>query len=309
LLLLEIKRFYKLGKKLNKSIVDENITIEDFLVKNNFSNEVCDLHIYPLISSIWSSNITDVRKFPLNSFLNFFNNHGLFNLSNRPKWKSVKGGSNTYIKTLIKKNLFNYTTNFNIKKIVRKNDKIFIIDNEDNEKIFDKIVFATHANQIIDLLEDPTLEEVETFSNFQYTNNKAYLHTDETLMPKNKKAWSSWNFLQDANKDQFSLTYWMNKLQNINKIKNYFVSINPNQKPDSLIDVTIFKHPIFDKKTINAQKKLGKMQGKHNTFYCGSYCGYGFHEDGIQSSAYVASKLGINLPWKRNINFKSRLSY
>ena len=309
LLLFEIKKFYKVGKKLNKNNINQSITIEEFVKKNNFSDEICNFHIYPLISSIWSANINDVKKFPLISFLNFFNNHGLFNLSKRPQWKFITGGSNNYIEALIKKNLFIFNTNFKIKKIIRTNEKIYLIDKNDNKQIFDKIVFATHANQIIDLLDKPTLEEVDIFSNFQYTKNKAYLHTDDNFMPKNKTAWSSWNFLQDFKKNKFSLTYWMNRLQKINKIQNYFVSINPYKEPNNVINCTTFYHPIFNQNTINAQKKLGKIQGKQNSFYCGSYCGYGFHEDGIQSAAFIAKKLGINLPWKRDENFKNRLHY
>ena len=308
-LLLEIKKFYNFGKNLNKNDIDEQTSVEEFLKKNNFSNAICDYHIYPLISSIWSSNITDVKQFPLTSFINFFNNHGLFNISKRPQWKFVVKGSNSYIEALIKKNLFIFNTNFKIKKIIRDNDKIIIIDNDNNEQVFHNIIFATHANQIINLLDNPTMEEIDIFSKFQYTKNRAYLHTDENFMPKNKIAWSSWNFLQDVKKNQFSLTYWMNRLQKIDKIKNYFVSINPSYKPNSIIDSHIFEHPVFNLETINAQKKLGKMQGLENTFYCGSYCGYGFHEDGIQSAAYIATKLGVDLPWKRDVNYKNRLPY
>jgi len=308
-LLLEIKKLYKLGKTLNKKKIDEKITIEEFLKHNNFSDNVGNLHIYPLISSIWSSDIKNVKKFPLISFLNFFENHGLFNITNRPQWKFILGGSYNYIDTLIKKDLFTYNTNYKIKNIKRKNNKIYILNSSNNEKVFDKIIFATHADQIIDLLESPTKDEKNIFTNFQYTKNDAYLHSDEILMPKNKKVWSSWNFLQDIDEDRFSLTYWMNKLQNIQKSKNFFVSINPKIIPNNIIDVTNFEHLIFNNKVLIAQKKLGTIQGVQNTFYCGSYCGYGFHEDGIQSAAYICTKLGINLPWKRGRHFNNRLPY
>lgn len=310
LLLLEIKKFYKFCKKLNENnIIDQNITIEEFLKKNKFSNEVCNFHIYPLISSIWSSNLKDVKKYPLIFFINFFNNHGLFNFKNRPQWKFVSGGSYNYIEALIKKKLFKFKTSCKIKKIMRNNEKIQLIDINDNKQIFDKVIFATHADQVIKLLDEPTALEINIFSSFQYTKNRAFLHTDENFMPKNKTAWSSWNFLQDISKDQFSLTYWMNRLQKINKLTNYFVSINPNKEPNNFIDRIIFEHPVFNRETLNAQKKLGKIQGEKNTFYCGSYCGYGFHEDGIQSAAYIAENLGVDLPWKRDDNFKKRLSY
>jgi predicted NAD/FAD-binding protein len=129
-------------------------------------------------------------------------------------------------------------------------------------------------------------------------------------MPKKKLAWSSWNFLQnELINHNFSLTYWMNRLQKIDDPQNYFVSINPHIEPSSLIDRTFFEHPIFNMKTLDAQKKLGLIQGNQNTFFCGSYCGYGFHEDGIQSAAYVAKKLNIELPWKRSYDYKNRLTY
>ena len=122
-LLLEIRKFYKICRKLNNNNIDKNITIDHFLNENNFSNEIANYHIYPLISSIWSSNFEDVKKFPLTSFLHFFNNHGLFNLTKRPQWKFVSGGSSKYIDAIINKDLFNFSTNFKIKKIIRKNEK------------------------------------------------------------------------------------------------------------------------------------------------------------------------------------------
>ena len=309
LLLFEIRRLYKIGREFDLNF-REDLTIEEFLLMNNFSNEIREFHIYPLISSIWSNNTKDVKDFPLISFLQFFNNHGLFSFNNRPRWKFVSGGSYSYVEALIKKNLFKYSTNFQIKKIMRNNSKIQIIDNNDKIQVFDKVVFATHADQAIKLLQNPTISEKNVLSIFQYTKNKAYLHSDERLMPKKKLAWSSWNFLQNIHKnDNFSLTYWMNKLQKINDSINYFVSINPMIDPIKIIDQTVFEHPIFNIDTVKAQKKLSSIQGQLNTFYCGSYCGYGFHEDGIQSAAYIAEVLNVKLPWNRDKNFKSRLNY
>ena len=309
LLLFEIRRLYKKGREFDLNFKDD-LTIEDFLLMNNFSNEIREFHIYPLISSIWSNNTKDVKNFPLISFLQFFNNHGLFSFNNRPKWKFVSGGSYSYVEALIKKNLFKYSTNFQIKKIMRNDGKIQIIDNNDQMQIFDKVVFATHADQALKLLENPSANEKEVLSIFQYTKNKAYLHSDERLMPQKKLAWSSWNFLQNIRKnDDFSLTYWMNRLQKINDSINYFVSINPIIEPIKIIDKTIFEHIIFNIETVKVQKKLSSLQGHLNTFYCGSYCGYGFHEDGIQSATHIAEILNVKLPWNRDKNFKGRLSY
>jgi len=309
-LLIEIRRLYKISKKIDINKLYENLTIEEFLKNNNFSKEIRDLHIYPMISSIWSTNYKDVKNFPFLSFLNFFKNHGLFDLNNRPQWKFVTGGSYNYIKKIINKNLFKYYKNFKIKKILRENDKIQIIDINNEITIFDKVVFATHADQAIKLIDKLSNLERQILSKFKYTINKAYLHSDKNLMPKKLNAWSSWNFLQNLqNKNNFSLTYWMNNLQNINDTNNYFVSINPSIKPNNIIDQTKFEHPIFNIETSIEQKKIGLIQNYKNTFYCGSYCGYGFHEDGIQSAAYIAEKLKINLPWKRSNKFVSRLNY
>ena len=309
-LIFEILRLYKTGKNINLETIADNLTIEDFLSKNKFSKEVRDFHIYPMISSIWSSNIKDVKNFPFISFLHFFNNHGLFNIGKRPNWRFVSGGSYRYVEALINKKKFKFTTNCKIKKIIRKDNKVTLLKDNGKLEVFDKIVFATHADQSLKLLDDPTDLENNILSKFNYTKNKAYLHSDDKLMPNKKLAWSSWNFIQNENLNHnFSLTYWMNRLQKIDCPENYFVSINPHIEPRNIIDYTFFEHPIFNTETLSAQKNLGLIQGSQNTYFCGSYCGYGFHEDGIQSAAYVAKKLDVELPWKRSYDYKSRLIY
>ena len=160
------------------------------------------------------------------------------------------------------------------------------------------------------LLDNPSSKEFEILSKFNYSKNYAYLHSDNKLMPKRKTTWSSWNFLGQTNSEEnFSLTYWMNQLQNLNTKKNYFVSINPFNLPNDCYDETVFEHPIFDLTTLSAQKRINEIQGSMNTWFCGSYCGYGFHEDGIQSAAYISNLLGISLPWNRPSNFINRLQF
>ena len=303
----EILKLYRICKKLysTKDLID-NISIEEFLKKNNFSKFVKDYHIYPMISSIWSSNSEKAKQFPLKSFIEFFSNHGLFNIISRPQWKYIKNGSNNYIKKLINKDMFSYETNFKIKSIKRENDKIKILS---SNKIysFDKLVLATHADQALSLIDKPTEDEQNLLSTFKYSKNLAVLHSDTTHMPQRKLSWSSWNFIKKSDSDNFSLTYWMNKLQNLPSKKNYFVTINPSKLPKNIIDQTIFEHPIFSLETLKAQKELYKIQGKKNTYFCGSYFGYGFHEDGIQSAASLCKYLDVDLPWKRNKNFISRV--
>ena len=307
-MLKEIHRFFKLCNSINLEKDLLNTTLSTFLDQNNFSNYVRRFYINPMISSIWSSNLSDIENFPLVSFINFFKNHGLFNLKQRPKWKYVVGGSKKYIDALISLKLFKYSTNFAIQSIDRKEKNIEIVDYSNKKYLFDKLVFATHADQVLSLLKEPSKREIEILSKFKYTKNIAYLHTDNRLMPKKKIAWSSWNYIQNLNnKDVFTLTYWMNNLQKLQTKNNYFVTINPPFEPHNVLDKTVFEHPIFSIQTLVAQKRFLEIQGYKNSFFCGSYLGYGFHEDGIQSAAYIAKLMGIELPWKRKDIFSNRL--
>ena len=173
-----------------------------------------------------------------------------------------------------------------------------------------KVILATHADQALKILDKPSDNEINILSKFKYSKNYAYLHSENNLMPKRKSIWSSWNFLGSKNNiNSFSLTYWMNLLQNLNSKTNFFVSINPFETPKHYYDKTIFEHPIFNLETLSAQKKINEIQGYKNTWFCGSYCGYGFHEDGIQSSAYIANLLNVNLPWKKSANHFTRLQF
>ena len=280
------------------------------MIKFNYSKKIKELHIYPIVSSIWSCNKNKVKKFPLISFINFFNNHRLFNFINRQQWKFVKGGSHKYIKAIISKNLFNYKINKCVKKILRDRDKITIIFNDNERFIVDKIILATHADQALNILNEPSQNEIQILSKFKYSKNYAYLHSDNAFMPRHKTAWSSWNFQGKNNDDQsFSLTYWMNLLQNLQSQKNFFLSINPSYIPNHCHDKTTFEHPIFSLETLSAQKKINKIQGNTNTWFCGSYCGYGFHEDGIQSAIYVANLLVLKYLGIGPLNFFDRLQF
>jgi len=305
----EIYRFYKLCKYTTLDKITNNYTIEDFLQKNHFSSYLKELHIYPLISSIWSANQTDIRNFPLKLFLNFFNNHDLFNFKDRPQWKFVQGGSNSYIKKIIGLNKFSFSLNTKIDKIIRSENNIKIINNAE-EIVFDYMIIATHADQALQIINNPTKKEKAILSKFDYTKNRAYLHSDRSMMPKNSKTWSSWNFIKSEKANtNFTLTYWMNNLQKLETSKEYFVTINPEKIPKNTHNETFFTHPKFNLQTMKSQSKLKDLQGINNTFFCGAYHGYGFHEDGIQSAVYISKMLGVDIPWKRDNKFYNRLLY
>jgi len=305
----EIYCFYKLCKNTNLDNINNDFTVEDFLQNNKFSSYLKKLHVYPLISSIWSTNQKDVSNFPLKLFINFFNNHDLFNIKDKPQWKFVHGGSNSYIKKIIELNRFSFSLNTKIDKIIRSEKNIKIIKNNE-EVVFDYIIIATHADQALQIINNPTKNEKEILSKFEYTKNRAYLHSDKSMMPKNKKTWSSWNFIKGEKDDiNFTLTYWMNNLQKLETSKEYFVTINPEKTPENTHNETFFTHPKFNLETMKSQSKLKDLQGDKNTFFCGAYHGYGFHEDGIQSAVYVSKMLDADIPWKRDNNFYNRLLY
>ncbi len=306
-MIFEINRLYSICDKLEINNKNSKKTLDEFLNENKFSNYLKNYHILPMISSIWSSDIDEVKNFPLITFINFFKNHSLFKFKNRPKWKYVFGGSNEYIKKLINLNLFKYSTNFKVSKIIRENNTINIFDNNNKYYSYNKLVLATHADQVLSILDDPEDIELKIFKKFRYSKNTAYLHTDISLMPYSKSSWSSWNFLNRSINTKFTLTYWMNLLQKLPTKKNYFLTVNPYKEPNHIINQTIFEHPIYSLDVIAAQKEIMKIQGLNNTYYCGAYLGYGFHEDGIQSAAHISKLLNCNLPWNRDKNFYNRL--
>ena len=236
-----------------------------------------------MVAAIWSMPFSKAKEMPLKLFLNFFINHGLFRLKNRPQWYTVSNRSRTYVKKILEKISGQIFKNYKINNISRSEDNVRILIG--NKYIdYDQVVLACHADQSLDILDDPTEKEKEILNKFTYVSNKAFLHTDENLMPSRKKAWSSWNSITKENKT--CVTYWLNKLQNLKTDKNYFLTLNPIEeiKDDKVIKQEKFTHPYFNNENVSLQKDLHFLQGRKRTWFCGSYFGYGFHEDGLKSS-------------------------
>ncbi len=282
----DILNFYK--KSSNLKNLDVNETLGNYLKKQNLSKFFIDYHLIPMVSAIWSMPPNESSTMPLKFFLNFFQNHGLFKLKDRPQWYTVKNRSRTYVNKILSQISGEYYKNYKINKVKRESNRIKIYYGDRSEFFdYEKIVLATHADDALSIIDNPLKEEKEILSNFHYKKNHAVLHTDEKAMPKNKKIWSSWNSKID-NKDtkNNSVTYWLNLLQNLNINKNIFLTLNPFFKIDEkkIIKKVDFTHPYYDQKTLVNQKKLNLIQDKKNILFCGSYFGYGFHEDGIKSS-------------------------
>tara|TARA_B100001250_G_scaffold229296_1_gene196813 strand:+ start:93 stop:1331 length:1239 start_codon:yes stop_codon:yes gene_type:complete len=289
----DIIRFYNHCDKISN--LEEKTTLEDFLTKKKLSKSFIDYHLIPMVSAIWSMPPYEARKMPLKFFLKFFQNHGLFKLKDRPQWFTVSNRSRTYVNKILSKISGEYYKNYKINIIKRLSQGVQVFYGGNNEFFdYDKVVIATHANEALSIIEKPLDEEREVLSNFNYKENIAIIHTDEKIMPKNKNVWSSWNSHIRLEKPEInSLTYWLNLLQNLKCDKNIFLTLNPISQisENKILKKVKFTHPYFDQKALDNQKKLNFLQNKKNILFCGSYFGYGFHEDGIKSSIEMIKAL------------------
>ena len=284
----EIVSFYKKAPLLlSQNIKDD--TLGEFLNKSKLSTYFIEYHIIPMVAAIWSMPFEKAKDMPLKLFLNFFINHGLFKLKNRPQWYTVTNRSRTYVNKILNKISGEVFKNYQVSKIARSENNVRVsIGNEYVD--YDHVVLASHADQSLKMIEDPTEEEKEILTKFSYVSNSAYLHIDKNLMPQRKSAWSSWNSITKENNT--CVTYWLNKLQNLKTEKNYFLTLNPVEKinEENIIKKVNFTHPYFNNENVTLQKDLHSLQGKKRTWFCGSYFGYGFHEDGLKSSLKLIEK-------------------
>lgn len=290
--LIEIIRFKRLA--LISKHQPSNSTLGTWLIEHNFSNEFIQEYVVPMAASIWSSNFDVIKEFPFRTFVEFYDNHQLFNLLKRPQWKSVNNGSSSYIEKMQAQwgvnNIF-----LNAKLEIDFQDKFFILNNG-IEKSYDMVIFACHANQIKTIFPKiDTFLGTSLLNEFSYSQNHVSIHTDESVMPLNKNQWSSWN-IQQLNQN-FFLTYWMNNLQRLNTKHNIFVSVGDNARicREKLINSFIYQHPIYNSKSVMAQNAITKFQGNNGIYLVGAYLGYGFHEDGLNSAIKVAQTITKDL--------------
>ena len=282
----EIISFYKKCENLDVNRMGIN-TLGEYLKKIKISDYFINYHIIPMVSAIWSMPPYEASQMPLTFFINFFKNHGLFKLKERPQWFTVANRSKTYVDKIISQVSGEHFKNYPINKIARDSNGVKIFYGAKNEFFnYDKVVVATHADDALKLIEKPTIDEKNILKNFKYRENIAVIHSDERIMPKNKKAWCSWNSSMDTNDiEKTSVTYWLNQLQNLKIDKNIFLTINPFDKihEDRIFKKVNFTHPYYDESALAHQNQLNLIQNKENILFCGSYFGYGFHEDGIKS--------------------------
>ena len=290
----EIISFYKNCEKIETEEV-KSITLGEHLKEIKISDYFINYHIIPMVSAIWSMPPLEATQMPLSFFLNFFKNHGLFKIKDRPQWFTVANRSKTYVDKIISQISGEHFKNYHINKVVRSDFGAKIFYGEENEFFdYDKVVIATHADEALKIIDNPTSDEELILKNFKYRGNTAIIHFDESIMPKNKNAWCSWNSSMSAdNIEKTSVTYWLNQLQNLKIDKNIFLTINPFREipANKTYKKVRFTHPYFDADALLNQSNLQKIQNKKNILFCGSYFGYGFHEDGIKSSIEMLKML------------------
>lgn len=299
----DLLRFYRHAERFSQQADIEQLSLAQLLQQHKFGKPFIYDHLLPMGAAIWSTPVDKMLEYPASSFLNFCRNHGLVQLSNRPQWRTLVGGSRCYVDKIAESLNNPIRLNSRIHRITRAEGKVSVEHLHGHREEYDDVVLACHADQALELLANPTAEEQRLLSCFPYQRNRAYLHTDTRLMPKRQGVWSSWNYISEGEKDpnrRVFVTYWMNRLQPLNTDKPLLVSLNPTQTPaqGSIIRTFFYDHPAFDQRSASAQRELWQLQGQAHTWFCGAYFGYGFHEDGLQAGLAVAEQLGgLPRPW------------
>lgn len=300
-MLTDLVRFYRDAPKQIPE--DPTLTLGQFLQQGNYSKAFLDDHLMPFAAAIWSASPDTMLDYPAAAFIRFCQNHGLLQLTNRPQWRTVAGGSRCYVNKVAEAiGAENIKNNFIVAGIKRDQEGVHVRSKSGDVVHADHVVVAAHADQALAMIEEPTALEALYLGAFGYEPNHAVLHTDVTFMPKRKRAWCSWNYVEaKAMENKVCVSYWMNLLQNLTSEKDYFVTLNPSTMPASHTQITEshYEHPVFDTLAMAAQQKLWNLQGENRTWFCGSYFGSGFHEDAVQSGLAVAEQLGeIARPWQ-----------
>lgn len=301
-MLRDLTRFYRDAPALLSRTDLQGTTLGEFLDDGGYAQCFVEDHLLPIGAAIWSASTSQMRDYPLFAFIRFFESHGLLKLAGRPKWRTVTGGSRSYVDRIAAVTAATVRLGCAAQRVARLPDGVMVTDAAGNADRFDEVVIATHADQALQLLADPDQSEFELLGAFRYTSNGAVLHSDRNLMPRRRLAWSSWNYVAGTTgaDDALCVTYWMNRLQNLDPRHPLFVTLNPSRPiaPEQVLRSFVYRHPLFDSAALAAQRQLWRLNANRNTWFCGSYFGYGFHEDALQSGLAVAEALsGVARPW------------
>lgn len=299
-MLLELLRFYR---NAPRDLPGMGLSsLDAYLDANRYGAAFRHDHLYPMAAAIWSTPAAEVGRYPAAAFVRFCANHGLLQLTGRPVWRTVSGGSRRYVARLREDFQGRIIAGRAVRGVRRLSAGVGIVDDAGVETHFDQVVIATHADQALALLEQPSHAERDVLGAFRYSGNEAVLHADPRLMPRRRSAWAAWNYLADRRVDEkLCVTYWMNPLQAIPADTPLFVTLNPVEEPDParVFYRTRYEHPQFDAGAMAAQARLWSLQGDGGVWFCGAYFGSGFHEDALQAGLAVAEGLGdVRRPWQ-----------
>ena len=297
-----ILSFYRNASAILDNSFYDAMSLGEYLELENFSDSFVEDHLLPMGAAIWSTTAAEMKVYPAKAFVRFFESHGLLAFSERPQWRTVDGGSREYVRRLTEP--YRDRIYFGgVRSVQRSANEVFVTDQAGSKKVYDYVVFATHADEAVAMISDCDEREQSLLGKWRYTSNRAVLHSDPSLMPKRRHVWSSWNFIGDPGADggdRLCVTYWMNHLQSLKDDVPLFLTLNPVREPSEMFIIREFDyaHPFFNTEALATQSHLWSLQGHRNTWYCGSYFGAGFHEDALQSGLVVGEQLGgQNRPW------------
>jgi len=295
----DLVRFNRRCKTMLREGGFDGLSVGALLERERMSKRFRDHFLLPMAAAIWSCPTRTMLDFPAESLARFFNNHGLLNLVDRPLWRSVTGGSARYVERFVDAIGREQIRLDPARSVRRAEQGVEVTLASGERRLFDEVVLACHADQALALLQQPSAAEQALLSRFRYQPNHTYLHTDIGLMPRRRQVWSSWNYLSQVAQDgtsAVSVTYWMNRLQGLDTGKDYLVSLNPLNPPadETIIAEMTYDHPVFDQAAMDAQPRLAELQGQDRLWFCGSYFGYGFHEDALASAVAMADRFGVD---------------
>jgi predicted NAD/FAD-binding protein len=300
----DILRFYRAARAQLAQTHPTDITLGAFLRQGDYSGGFLDDHLLPMGAAIWSTPVAEMLEFPLLSFARFLDNHGLLQLTARPRWRTVTGGSRQYVAKLARALGPDAIRPVAATRIRRLPDGVELSDAAGETRRYDQVVLACHADQALGLLADADAAEQHLLGAFRFQPNRAVLHGDAALMPRRRAVWASWNYLAPdpaaARSGAVAVTYWMNRLQNLDPAVPLFVTLNPPVAPRAELVHGVFdyEHPMFDQPAIRAQAGMSAIQGARRSWFAGAWLGYGFHEDGLSAGLAVARALGAPAPWQ-----------
>jgi predicted NAD/FAD-binding protein len=292
-MLADVVRFNRAARALLVSSEEPQLSLADLLASGRFSSRFAEWYLVPLGSSIWSADPATFLDMPAVTFARFFDNHGLLRYGDQPSWRTVVGGSRRYVEAIAKPLGRELRLASPVSKISRRDDGVEL-QSEAGPERFDHVVVATHSDQALNLLSDPSPQEREVLGAIRFQPNRATLHTDARLLPKNRRAWASWNYHRLTDQpDQATLTYRLRSLQGIDSAHEILVTLNRDDviRDEQVLARFDYAHPVFDRPAIAAQRRHEELNGQQRTWFCGAYWGFGFHEDGVQSALAVCRRL------------------